>query len=66
MGDCGRDKDPGQFALAVWSTVTNTVTSLVTKILEVLYEARYAWPVATCLPVLGQPGKLWQVLVVTR
>lgn len=55
MGACGRDKDPSQFALAVWSTVTNTVTSFVTNFLEVPNEARYAWPATMPLSVLGQP-----------
>lgn len=64
VGAHGRDKDPGELALAIFLPVTNTVTSFVTKLLEVLYEARYAWPATMHLTVLGQPGKLWQVLVV--
>ncbi len=46
-------------------TVTNAVTIVSPEPLEVPYEARYAWPAATYLPVLGQPGKLRKVLVVT-
>ena len=51
----GRDKDPSALTLAISLPVTNTVTSFVTKLLEVLYEARYAWPAAIPLTVLGQP-----------
>lgn len=55
MGAHRRNKETSQFALAVSPLVTNTVTSFVTKSLEVLHEARYAWPAAIPLTVLGQP-----------
>lgn len=46
-------------------SVANGVTFMSPESLEVPYEARYAWLAATDLPVLGQPGKFRQVLVVT-
>ena len=47
-------------------SVTKTVTIVSPEPLEIPYEARYAWPAATDLPVLGQSANVRQILVVTN